>query len=216
MSALVLKGIVTGFILSIMIGPVFFVLLETSIRRGVRAAIALDFGVLLSDIIYILIAFVFYSEVSAIAAGKSQGILKLIGGGLFLVYGVVSFFKKPKEVKVDSVGNVIHGYSDYMFLVLKGFLLNLANPLVIFYWFSVMTLGERASVGEQDSQQISIVYFLGVILLSFFSIDILKIFGAKKLKPLVTDKLLHALNQLIGIVFAVFGIFLIIQGWIKM
>jgi len=60
------------------------------------------------------------------------------------------------------------------------------------------------------------MYFLGVILLSFFSVDILKIFGAKKLKPLVTDKLLRALNQLIGIVFAVFGIFLIIQGWIKM
>lgn len=216
MSALALKGIVTGFILSIMIGPVFFVLLETSIRRGVRAAIAFDIGVLLSDIIYILIAFVFYSEVSAIAAGKSQGILKLIGGGLFLVYGVVSFFKKPKEVKVDSVGNVIHGYGDYMLLVLKGFLLNMANPLVIFYWFSVMTLGEKATGGEHDPHETSIMYFLGVILLSFFSVDILKIFGAKKLKPLVTDKLLRALNQLIGIVFAAFGIFLIIQGWIKM
>ena len=63
---LILKGIVTGFVLSIMIGPVFFVLLETSIRRGVKAAIAFDLGVLLNDIFYILIAFVFYKQVTTI------------------------------------------------------------------------------------------------------------------------------------------------------
>ena len=34
-----------------MIGPVFFLLLETSIRKGVRAALAFDCGVLLSDLI---------------------------------------------------------------------------------------------------------------------------------------------------------------------
>ena len=61
---LILKGIVTGFILSIMIGPVFFVLLETSIRKGIRAAIAFNIGVLLNDILYILIAYVFYSQVA--------------------------------------------------------------------------------------------------------------------------------------------------------
>ena len=56
---LIAKGVVTGFILSIMIGPVFFVLLETSIRKGIRAAIAFDLGVILNDIVYIGIAFFF-------------------------------------------------------------------------------------------------------------------------------------------------------------
>ena len=85
MGELILKGIVTGFVLSIMIGPVFFVLLETSIRRGVRSALAVDLGVLISDVIYILIAFVFYSEVSALAKGDNQHLLKIIGGVLFFV-----------------------------------------------------------------------------------------------------------------------------------
>ena len=64
MVELILKGVLTGFILSIMIGPVFFVLLETSIRKGVRAALAFDLGVLLSDLIYVLIAFIFSSEIN--------------------------------------------------------------------------------------------------------------------------------------------------------
>ena len=118
MFELVIKGIVTGFILSIMIGPVFFVLLETSIRRGMRAGLALDLGVLISDLVYIMIAYVFYSEVSALMSGENQGLLKLIGGILFLIYGVVTWFKKPKEVKVDAVGNTITKPGDYVMLSL--------------------------------------------------------------------------------------------------
>jgi threonine/homoserine/homoserine lactone efflux protein len=84
-----------------MIGPVFFVLLETSIRRGVRAALALDLGVLLSDLVYIMIAYVFYSEVSALNSGEKSGLLKIIGGSLFILYAFITFFKKVKEMKVD-------------------------------------------------------------------------------------------------------------------
>ena len=91
---LVLKGLVTGFILSVMIGPVFFVLLETSIRKGIKAALAFDFGVLISDILYILIAYVFYKEVEDLSRGTDNSVLKLIGGILFLVYGVYNFFSK--------------------------------------------------------------------------------------------------------------------------
>lgn len=198
-----------------MIGPVFFVLLETSIRRGVRAAIALDLGVFISDVLYIMIAYVFYAEVSELAEGKNQVILKFVGGSLFLIYGFVTFFKKPKEMKVDEVGKVVQSTGDYVMLSLKGFLLNIANPLVVFYWFSVLTLGTKSSASH-DPNEPSMLFFLSVILITFFSFDLLKIFGAKKLRPLVTDKLLVALNHLIGIVFAVFGIFLVVQGFIEM
>jgi threonine/homoserine/homoserine lactone efflux protein len=194
-----------------MIGPVFFVILETSIRRGVKAALALDLGVLISDLVYILIAYVFYSEVSGLINGENKGILKLIGGVLFVIYGAFTYFKKPKEEKVDEVGNVVQNSSDYLMLALKGFLLNFANPLVIFYWFSVITMGAKNSEHAGTNEN-SILFFLGVILITFFSFDLLKIVGAKKLRPLVTEKLLVALNHLIGIVFFGFGVFLVIQG----
>jgi len=208
---LVIKGVVTGFLLSIMVGPVFFVLLETSIRRGVRAALAFDLGVLLSDVIYVLVAFVFYSQVSAIMVGERQDSLKIVGGVLFIIYGIVTYIKKPKESALDEVGNVIHKSSDYLILALKGFFLNFANPLVIFYWFSVITLGAK-STANNEADHYAILYYIAVILVTFFSFDLLKIFGAKKLRPLVTDKVLVILNHFIGIVFAVFGIFLLAQG----
>lgn len=211
MIELVIKGVVTGFLLSIMVGPVFFVLLETSIRRGVRAALAFDLGVLLSDVIYVLVAFVFYAQVSAIMVGERQDSLKIVGGVLFIIYGIVTYVKKPKESALDEVGNVIHKSSDYLILALKGFFLNFANPLVIFYWFSVITLGAK-STANNEADHYAILYYIAVILVTFFSFDLLKIFGAKKLRPLVTDKVLIILNHFIGIVFVVFGIFLLAQG----
>lgn len=207
---LILKGFLTGLVLSIMIGPVFFVLLETSIRRGIRAAVAFDLGVLLNDVIYILIAFFFYNQVSELSKGSDNSFLKIVGGAVFLIYGAVQFFKKSKTAKIDASYKVQSTGKDYALLALKGFLLNLANPLIVFYWFSVMTLGAKGTKGEGTDW--SMLIFLATILITFFSIDLLKIIGAKKLRPLVTPNLLNALNKLIGIVFVAFGLILVAQA----
>ncbi len=196
-----------------MIGPVFFLLMEVSIRKGIRSAIAFDLGVLLSDLIYILIAYVFYSEVASITGGgKNNEIAKIIGGILFIVYGFFTFFKKLKPAPLDDEGKIIQNQKDYIVLLLKGFVLNIANPFVILYWFSVMTLASKESQADITSGDSSpIMFFISIILITYFAIDILKIIGAKKLRPLVTDNLLKALNQLTGLVFLCFGLFLIIK-----
>ena len=52
------NAILFGFFLSFMIGPVFFMLIQTSILKGARAAIAcLMLGVILGDIAFIIIAY---------------------------------------------------------------------------------------------------------------------------------------------------------------
>jgi threonine/homoserine/homoserine lactone efflux protein len=196
-----------------MFGPVFFVLLETSIRRGIRAALAFDAGVFVSDIIYILIAYLFFSEISSLADGRNEHILKIIGGLLFLVYGIISFMKKPKENKQDDSGNVIHNSRDYIVLFVKGLLLNLANPLIVFYWFSVMALAAKESTNTEINAPM--LWYLGTLLFVFFSIDTLKIFGAKKLRPFITQSVLKSLNRITSSILFLFGIVLITQGIIE-
>ena len=63
---LVFNGIIFGVLLSFLIGPVFFVLLETSIKKGLVQAIFLDIGVLLSDILYLLASFYVAKEINQI------------------------------------------------------------------------------------------------------------------------------------------------------
>ena len=119
---LILKGIVTGFILSIMIGPVFFVLLETSIRKGAKAAIAFDLGVLLNDLVYIAIAFLFYNQVDKLSSGDDNSVVRIIGGSLFLVYGLYSLLKKLKSFEMTPLGEEAQNLKGYLLLDLKVFL----------------------------------------------------------------------------------------------
>lgn len=217
MFELVLKAIVTGLILSIMLGPAFFVLLETSIRKGVRAALAFDAGVLLSDLTYIIIAYVFVKQVASLSDGGDNALIKLIGGVLFIVYGVLNYRKKVKERTFKETQNKLRHSKDYWILFVKGLLLNLANPLIIFYWFSVMALGKTAS--KDSFSGWDMFFYISIILLVFFSIDVLKIIGAKKLRPFITSAVLKSLNRIIGIVLVTFGIFLIVNStliWLGM
>jgi threonine/homoserine/homoserine lactone efflux protein len=210
-----------GFLLSVMVGPIFFLLLETSITKGFRSALALDFGVLVSDIIYVLIAVMFVEQIKGLIAGNKL-MFSMIGGAIFVIYGLISLFKKVALLDSQKLEGIDaspensrqqNNTKDYVFLGLKGFVLNFANPMVIFYWVSVASVANNA-VPDENSTTWAFV-FLGVVLLTFFSVDVLKIIAAKKIRPLVNQTLLNGLNRLIGIVFTRFGIFLILQFFLK-
>ena len=216
----ILQGIGIGFILSIMIGPVFFVLMETSITKGFKAAMMLDLGVLISDIFYVVIALFFAYQLKSIDVGdfKNNMILSLFGGGVFISYGIYYLFLKKEKVAAvitegQEIANVPSKASrDYTLLVFKGFTLNFLNPGVIIYWFAILAKG--FDLVEEYNNNIHIVFFIATILLTYFGIDCLKALGASRLKPLVTNKLLRGLNQLIGFIFFGTGVFLILRQFV--
>ncbi|HLW29704.1 MAG TPA: LysE family transporter [Brumimicrobium sp.] len=216
MIELLLKAIVTGLILSVMLGPAFFLLLETSIKKGIRAALAFDAGVLISDVIYIIIAYVFIQQVEELSRGGDNALIRAIGGVLFLVYGYITFFKKVGKIEVKKTRGKTAGSKDYWILFLKGLFLNLANPLVIFYWFSVMALGHSGTANPLSGFEMFI--YLIMILFTFFTIDVLKIVGAKKLRPFITVTLLRSLNRITGSILMGFGFFLVVNSlvmWLR-
>jgi threonine/homoserine/homoserine lactone efflux protein len=208
-----------GFLLSVLIGPVFFILLETSITKGFRAAISFDLGVFLSDVLYILIAVMFMEQIKGLDTASNKMLFGFIGGTIFIIYGLFTFFKKPVAIDAnlidanEVVNMPVTQTKDYIMLGVKGFLLNFANPLVIFYWLSVTSFANQFA---PDKSSIGWVFlFVSIVLLTFFGVDILKILAAKKLRPLVNQKLLMSLNRVIGIVFCLFGVFLILQNIVQ-
>lgn len=206
---LIFKGLVTGFIMSFMIGPVFFMLIETSIVKGIRAALAFDLGVWLSDVIYISIVYFFLSEVTATIA-ENRNILTVIGGIILLIFGVTTALKKQQAKLNTDFISLVHQPRDYGVLVLKGFFLNFLNPMVLFYWFAVLTI-DTESMAAGGWQALT---FIAVILITFFGVDILKIVGAKKLRVFITPNALKRLNLILGGILMIFGIVLIIRGFV--
>jgi threonine/homoserine/homoserine lactone efflux protein len=215
----VFQAIGIGFLLSIMIGPVFFVLLEISITKGFKSAMIFDAGVLLSDLFYIVISLFFAYQLKGLGDVKNNLILSVLGGALFIAYGVYNLFFKQvtmgagalDEELLDSEekANKSSKNKDNSMLVLKGFMLNLLNPGVVIYWLAIIAKGfDLVAPYESEAH---IVIFITIILITFFGIDCLKAYVANKIKPLVTVKLLRGLNSLIGFVFFGTGVFLILR-----
>lgn len=204
----ILAGIPWGIFLSIMIGPVFFILLETSIIKGFRAALVFDLGVVLGDIVFIGIAYL--GSYRLIQSLKDQPALFIFGGVLMVAYGIISFIQLKKEEKIntDIIDREIVK-KNYLSLFIKGFLLNIINIGVLGFWLAIII-----SVGPKLEMQTSrmITFFISVVITYLF-IDCIKILLAKQLKTKLTPVNILKIKKGISIVMMVFGMVLITQGW---
>lgn len=204
----ILSGIPWGIFLSFMIGPVFFILLETSIIKGFRAALIFDLGVVLGDIVFIAIAYL--GSYRLIQSLKDQPALFIFGGVIMLAYGVISFIqlKKVEKINTDTIDREIVK-KNYFSLFMKGFLLNIINIGVLGFWLAIII-----SVGPKLEMQTSrmVTFFVSVIG-SYLIIDCFKILLAKQLKTKLTPHNIFKIKKGISVVMMVFGIVLITQGW---
>lgn len=89
-----------GFFLAFMIGPVFFIILETSITKGFRAAVVFDLGVIFSDVLFVLLAY--FSSYQLLENLSNQPGLYVFGGTLLTAYGIIAFLKKIKTNKINQ------------------------------------------------------------------------------------------------------------------
>lgn len=204
----ILSGIPWGIFLSFMIGPVFFILLETSIIKGFRAALVFDLGVVLGDIVFISIAYL--GSYRLITSIKDNSALFMFGGILMLAYGVISYIGLHKEKKVDThkIDNEIIR-KDYLGLFIKGFFLNIINIGVLGFWLAVII-----SVGPKlEMQNFRMFTFFTAVIITYVLVDCIKILLAKQLKNKMTPVNILKIKKGISIVLMIFGVVLITQGW---
>ena len=102
----ILLGIPWGIFLSFMIGPVFFILIETSIIKGFRAAIVFDFGVVLADIIFLTIAYL--GSYRLIKSLEDKPALFIFGGIMMVAYGLITFISLRKEKKTSFYEKILY------------------------------------------------------------------------------------------------------------
>ncbi len=196
-----------GFFLSFMVGPVFFVLLQTSALKGFRAAVSFDCGVLVADILFILLAY--FTSFQLLENLSNQPGLYVFGGVILLTYGLVTFFKveRKKELTVDSKKI---NKADFLSLFIKGFLLNFINIGVLVFWLGIIII-----VGPSlDNEPKRVFVFFGTVLLSYFVTDIFKILLAKQLKRKLTAARVCFIKRVIGVILVICGLVLVVKGFL--
>jgi threonine/homoserine/homoserine lactone efflux protein len=203
----ILAALPIGLVMAFLIGPVFFALLETSAIKGFRAAIALDAGVIIADILFLLAAYFMTSSI--IEKLKDDPGLFIFGGSILCIYGIVSFVKTQKTFlkEIDTV-ILTAQKNNYIALFIKGFLLNFINIGVLGFWLGLIVVFSP----QLDNDSERIVVFFSSVLTTYFIIDIGKIILAKSLNKHLTPLRIYWLKRLIAVIMFICGAVLIGKG----
>jgi len=202
----ILAGIPFGIILSFTIGPVFFVLLETSATKGFKSALLFDLGVILADILFIFA--VLKSTDTLIEKIKDDPNFLVFGGVLLVIYGLISFIKTSKSFReIVKEYQKVEIQKDYGKLFIKGFLLNFINIGVLLGWIGFIILANSLTESKNG-----VYIFLTSMLISYFLTDLVKMALAKRLRNKLTPKRIFKTKKIVSLVIIGFGVLLLSQG----
>lgn len=201
---IVFNGIISGFVLALLIGPVFFTILQTSIERGFNSGVFVAIGVSLSDAFYIFISYL--GLVRFVSDGDSRHYLAYGGALVLFAFGIYYIFVKsrklsnftPETIRARSPGR----------LIAKGFVINGLSPMVLFFW--VATVGVATTQFGYTKPREIIAYFASIVLTVFVT-DLMKAKLADRLRILITPRFVRILNIVLGIVLVVFACRLILD-----
>ena len=196
-----------GFFLAFMIGPVFLMLIETSITKGVRAAITFNSGVVVADIIFITIAYL--SSYQLLENLRNLPGLYVFGGSILSVYGLIILIKKPNHKEIQNeINNTTK--VNYLQLFVKGFLLNFINVGVLVFWLGIVVVAGPSLENELNR----FIVFFSVLILAYFLTDLIKIVLAKQLKKKLTPTIIVKTKKTLGFMLVVFGLILVTKGFL--
>jgi threonine/homoserine/homoserine lactone efflux protein len=197
------SGILLGVIISFLIGPVFFGLIQTSIRQGLGRAMIYEIGTILSDTI---ILFLCYLGLAKILAGDSyRHAIGIAGAILLFSMGLYTLLKKKKKTNqgVEPIVEKSHPLA----LILKSFLLNTINPSVILFWILQVSLAVSNFGGKKG---IIIAHFISV-LSTMILFDFLKAFGANKIKKYLRPRTFDLIAKIEGILLIIFSVVILVR-----
>ena len=199
------EGILLGLSLSFIFGfgPAFFALIQTGIYRGFWSGVLLAFGIFLNDVAIVVLGLL--GSVNVISGSENYQLMGIIGGGVLIIFGVVTYNRKDLSSNQQKNGNEdLHG----LIYIVKGFLLNLLNPFVWIFWLTVIVSATASYKADVYNLTLFFSSTLGVVLLS----DIFKVFTASRIKHFLTDKFLIMINKIAGGALILFGSFLILRA----
>lgn len=212
-----LEGVIIGLSLALIMGfgPSFFTLIQTSISRGFKAAMFLDLGIILNDIM--VVALMMMTNVQFNIADKGNIIYAGISAGIILIiFGIYTFLLSPEKIihisenntqKIDKMNEKFIDKPKWYIYITKGFIINIFNPFVWIFWITCVATASSNFGGNKYSM---IIFFVGVFSTVLF-FDILKAAGAYSLKRFFTEKMMKIMNQIIGIILMLFGLFIAVR-----
>lgn len=208
-----LWAILIGLFLAVIVnmGPAFITLVQTSLHRGARSAAWFAIGVILNDAMVISLCIL--TSVQVVMRSQFEASLACIGAGIILLlFGIFTYRRKVKgreEMIEKRSQEIMKNASDkpawFVFLG-KGFVLNILNPFVWIFWFSAVAM----VAGNMGGNKLSTIVFFAIVLGTTLAVELLKAWGASRLKKFLNPDRTALMNKIAGILLMLCGAYFII------
>jgi len=200
--SIVFDGIKFGIVLALLVGPVFFTILQTSVEKGFWKGALVAFGVSASDILCVVICY--FGLIQFLQEPKFRLYMAYIGGGILILFGLYYLLVKGRK-KLETTVQIVEEQGFFRY-VIKGFLINGLSPSVIVFWIGTVSV---TALDFGYSRGLQFFLFFAAVLVTVLATDILKAYLAGKLGKLITPRVITIMNILLGIGMIVFGVRLI-------
>lgn len=221
----VLFGVLLSLVVSV--GPALITLVQTSLHYGFKSAAWFATGVILNDTM--IVAICILTTVLTNLQSKfnfDNPVFSICAGVVFILFGVFTFTRKAKEKrklteeKLDILVEVSEDKPFWLVFLGKGFALNVLNPGVWFFWFTAVAVVSgnlRGYEAGSTMNTISIILFFAIMLATTLATELLKAWGAAKLKVFFNPKRTTMMNRIAGILLVLFGLyFIILKGIVNL
>ena len=151
-------GFLSGFLLSIPVGPINLTILNEGARRGFKVAVLISMGAVLMEVVYCVIAF------TGFASFFQQGVIKAsmeLFSFVFMLYLGIKFLlakRVPAPTRIETkIEQRLHPHSAFMI----GFVRTMANPGVLLGWI-ILSAGFISHNWVRPTGECKIACILGV------------------------------------------------------
>jgi len=191
------QGLLVGMGLSLMLGTVFFSLIQNSISYGARTGIYISLGVIVCDVIFISLALLSVGFAKFLA--EYEKAVSIGGGTVLVIMGAGAYIKAGASKQARDFAEKPNSATYYF---INGFLLNAVNPVNFFSWLAISSmLTVRYHYDLNDK-----VIFFSSSLCSIFMVEVLIAYFASKVKVMATPLVIKRINQFSGLIFIIFGL----------
>ena len=207
MVAALIKGFVLGLLLAVSVGPIIFSIIKQSINHGHKGGYAFVAGISASDITMVIICNFFTTLLASLLSHEK--IIAICGSVFLSIMGIYSlFFKKPATNEPHNVKEKVFKKHELLGLSITGYLMNILNPGAIFFWLASSAAILADSKNTEHPIRYRITVF-GTCLIVVLATDVAKVLLSGTLRSKLTPKVMHRMDQVLGLVLIGFGVALI-------
>jgi threonine/homoserine/homoserine lactone efflux protein len=197
----ILRGVAAGIAISAPVGPVNVLCVSRTLTKGIRSGFISGLGAAAADTFYGAIAgFSIHIVISFLLREENK--LRVAGGILLILIGVLYFFKQPESLSTRTGAQDTH--SDFV----STMLLNLTNPTTVLSFLAVL-----AVLGLSGSRAVGLTLaMIGGIFTGSMAWWLVLIGLTNHFRDRFDDRALFRMNRIAGLAIGAFGIVMLCLG----